>query len=288
MNEKEFLIHRQQQDRATINAVRDRSDAMTSLMSVQFNTTELCNRTCVFCPRVDANVYPNQNKHMSIDTIDKISKDLSSTGFVGRVSLSGFGEPMLTKNFVQLVGTVRQNLPGNMIDLNTNGDQLNENNLGQLFSAGLDMIYVNLYDGPDQEEHFVKLFERAGITHTQYILRPHWPGGYQLILNNRSGLVASSATVPFKRGCYFPFSKAMIDWNGDLLLCPQDWGRAYVAGNLLQQHIRDVWLGPRMEHMRRQLVQQDRSASPCNQCDADGLLTGEFGYKVLVNYYNLV
>jgi radical SAM protein with 4Fe4S-binding SPASM domain len=292
MNEKEFLIYRQQQDRATINAIKDQQDPMSSLLSVQFNTTELCNRTCIFCPRTDPVVYPNQNFHMSVDTIDKIAKDLASVGFVGRISLSGFGEPMLTQNFCQLVQAVKQRLPNNVIDLNTNGDRLNEDNLVDLFAAGISMIYVNLYDGPEQQEYFVNLFSRAGIPSTQYILRPHWPGGFQLILNNRSGLVENQITghvlQPLKRSCYFPFSKAMIDWNGDLLLCPQDWGRNYVAGNLIQEHIRDVWLGVRLERIRKKLAEQDRSTSPCNRCNTDGMLTGEFGYQTLTQYYTKI
>ena len=289
MNEKEFLIYRQQQDRATVNAIKDQQDPMSSLLSVQFNTTELCNRTCVFCPRIDPKVYPNQNLHMSVDTIDKIAKDLASIGFVGRVSLSGFGEPMLTQNFFQLIRALKQQLPNNVIDLNTNGDRLDEQNLVELFDSGVSMIYVNLYDGPEQQEQFVKLFDRAGISSTRYILRPHWPGSYQLILNNRSGLVENFITgcvdQPLKRNCYFPFSKAMIDWNGDLLLCPQDWGRNFVAGNLIQEHIRNVWLGDRMKHIRKKLAEQDRSTSPCNRCNTDGILTGEFGYQTLMQYY---
>ena len=28
---------------------------------VELNVNELCNRTCVFCPRVDPKIYPNLN-----------------------------------------------------------------------------------------------------------------------------------------------------------------------------------------------------------------------------------
>ena len=36
------------------------------LKSVEFNPTELCNRTCHFCPRVDPEVYPNRKLHLSL------------------------------------------------------------------------------------------------------------------------------------------------------------------------------------------------------------------------------
>ena len=34
---------------------------MEALQSITINPTELCNRTCHFCPRSDPKVYPNQN-----------------------------------------------------------------------------------------------------------------------------------------------------------------------------------------------------------------------------------
>ena len=34
---------------------------------VELNVNELCNRTCVFCPRVDPKIYPNLNLHMDLE-----------------------------------------------------------------------------------------------------------------------------------------------------------------------------------------------------------------------------
>ena len=49
------------------------------------------------------------------------------------------------------------------IETNTNGDKLTVKWLKDLFGAGLSAIYVNLYDGPEQVEHFASIFEEAGI-----------------------------------------------------------------------------------------------------------------------------
>ena len=76
MDKTEFLKHRLNQE-SIIHGKNNSNDPMASLISVQFNTTELCNRTCDFCPRVDPQVYPNRNLHMTVDTVDKITKDLS-------------------------------------------------------------------------------------------------------------------------------------------------------------------------------------------------------------------
>ena len=51
----------------------------SSLMIVDFMLTELCNRTCVFCPRaVD---YPNLNLHMNLKLFRKICTDLSDINY---------------------------------------------------------------------------------------------------------------------------------------------------------------------------------------------------------------
>ena len=50
---------------------------MKALQSITINPTELCNRTCHFCPRSNPKVYPNQNLHISEDTIRKLDKDVA-------------------------------------------------------------------------------------------------------------------------------------------------------------------------------------------------------------------
>ena len=55
---------------------------------VELNVNELCNRTCIFCPRHDPKVYPNQNLHMSLDLADEIANQLSDVNFDGIVNIS--------------------------------------------------------------------------------------------------------------------------------------------------------------------------------------------------------
>ena len=278
-----MLNHRKIQDSVAIEH-SDPDNVLSSLLSVQLNTTELCNRTCVFCPRVDPEIYPNRNIHMTVETAEKIAVDLRNINFVGRISLSGFGEPLLNKNIIEILTVIRKHLPTNIIDTNTNGDKLDNHIIKKLYNNGLSFIYVNLYDGPEQLEHFKKMF--YDIDKSKYIFREHYSekNTYNLILNNRAGtLYKIEKSINDK--CYFPFSKAMIDYNGDLLLCPQDWGRQFIVGSLLTNSIGELWLSDKMREIRYKLHEGDRSSSPCNQCDCQGTLTGEYGYNVLMKHY---
>ena len=64
-------------------------------LTVKLNTTELCNRTCVFCPRHDPEVFPNRNLHMTVKGAEVIAEELAMNSFRGKVSFSGFGENLL-------------------------------------------------------------------------------------------------------------------------------------------------------------------------------------------------
>ena len=68
---------------------------LLGLSTVEINPTELCNRTCSFCPRSDPNVYPNRNLNMTIDTAENISNQLLDANFTGDIHITGFGEPTL-------------------------------------------------------------------------------------------------------------------------------------------------------------------------------------------------
>jgi len=291
MDKTEFLKHRLKQE-SIIHSKNNTNDPLASLVSVQLNTTELCNRTCDFCPRVNPEVYPNRNLHMTIDTVNKITSDLNSINYVGRISLNGFGEPLLTKNFIDIVKTIKNNLKNCILDTNTSGDKLTEELINELYNAGMDMLYINLYDGPEQVEHFTELFKN--ISKDKYVFRPHWKNEdttYNLILNNRGGTIKSVVTgiikEPLKQQCYFPFSRAMVDYNGDLLLCSNDWSRNYSVGSLIETHIKDLWMGERMKDIRLKLANYDRTVSPCNVCNTNGTLTGKQSYDILMKYYNV-
>lgn len=290
---EKFLDYRRQQEASVVAKIGDDHDPMMSMLSIELNTTELCNRKCVFCPRVDPEIYPNRNLNMTVKTAEKIAADLAAVGFKGRISFSGFGEPILNKKLPDLIRAVRRHLPDNLVDTNTNGDKLTAAMVRNVFDAGISAIYINMYDGPDQEPKFRAILSEAGVPESKFKLRPHWNGAednFGLILNNRSGMI-SDATAgglpeePIRHPCYYPFSRAMIDWNGDMLLCTNDWGRARVVGSVHDKSIRDLWLSPSMLEARAMLAQGDRNHRPCDKCNVDGTLSGKFGFDLLLDHY---
>jgi hypothetical protein len=70
---------------------------------IEFNLTGLCNRVCVFCPRVNPKKFPNLNEHLPIEIYTNVMKDLSKEGFKGGILYSAFSEPILYKYLEEVI-----------------------------------------------------------------------------------------------------------------------------------------------------------------------------------------
>ena len=287
-----FLQYRKEQEKVHLDRIKNSKDPLDSILTVEINTTELCNRKCVFCPRFAAEVYPNRNLHMTVDTASKIATHLSDAGYGGRISFSGFSENLLNKKFSEIIYAMKSKLPDSLLECNTNGDFLKPKVIMDLYNAGLTMLYINLYDGPDQAEGFVSMMEEAGVSPNRYSLRAHYDlKDYGLKLNNRSGVIDwigfEDHDIDELKGkpCYYPFYKLFIDWNGDALFCSNDWGKERIIGNLAKQSLYDVWMSDDMKGIRSRLKKGDRSQSPCNKCSVKGTLFGKPSFDLINKHY---
>lgn len=262
---------------------------MKSISVVDVNTTELCNRTCVFCPRHDPAVFPNRNLHMTEDGAEIVAKKLQGIGYSGTIAISGFGENLLNPHIYKIIKKFREYNPSAFIECNTNGDPLKKSKALRLIEAGLDCLNVNLYDGPEQVEKFNEML--SFLPEEKYKLRAHWKeDDFGIIYNNRSGVIKWFKRDDHKdvqnNGCYYPFYKLFVDWNGDVLFCANDWGRTRVVGNLLQQPIEEVWMSKEMQKVRLSLAEGKRTIKPCNTCNVNGLLLGKQSFDIIMKHYD--
>ena len=291
-NKHSFLQYRKDQEKKHLKLIKDTTNPLHSILTVEMNLTELCNRKCVFCPRHDPKVYPNRNLNTTIEDASTIAKRLADFGYVGRISFSGFGENFLNKQFNEIVQAMRNELPNNVFECNTNGDFLNKKTVTEIYESGMDMLYINLYDGLEQIEPFVEIMKEASITEDNYKLRAHHTQDeWGLFVNNRSGLIDwigfDEDDIENLKGkpCHYPYYKMFVDWNGDVLFCSNDWGREIVIGNLIESSVMDVWMGEEMKKVRDRLSVGDRSHSPCNTCSVKGDLFGKPSFDLINEYY---
>ena len=221
---------------------------------LDISVTELCNRGCEFCPRVDSAFYPNQNLHISIKLVKKITDELRSLKYKGTVTLCGFGEPLLHPKIIEIIKCFQDI----RIELATNGDRLTQAVVRELFDSGLNYICISMYDGPKQVEYFKNMMKKSKIPEENYVLRDRWHNekdSFGLKLTNRSGSINFGPSIEEFKGkpCFYTAYSMTIDWNGDVLLCVQDWNKKIKFGNLTDSSLISIWQSTRMHKYRKNI-----------------------------------
>ena len=243
---------------------------------IDISLTELCNRACSFCPRVDPDFYPNQNLHASNTMIRRIADELKLIDYKGGVVFCGYGEPLLHP---ELINLCRAFDPKTRLEIVTNGDRLTSEMVRNLQAASVNYIVVSMYDGPHQIEHFKQVFREAGVDEDFYVLRDRWHSKedeFGLKLTNRAGTihVGDQPEIDPTKPCFYTHYCLAIDWNGDVLLCVQDWNKKTKFGNVHDTSLLEIWRSSQMQKFRYPLGRGNRAMLPCSQCNADGTLHG--------------
>jgi radical SAM protein with 4Fe4S-binding SPASM domain len=263
------------------------SDGTPLFSWLDLSITELCNRShghpraCTFCPRIDPGFYPNQHLHMSLELAERMAAELHALEYAGAVVLCGFGEPLLHPRLTEFIAPFK----GLRVEIVTNGDRLTPATISDLYAAGASYLAVSCYDGPHQLDKFRAMFDEAGRTENDYILRDRWYDcgeDFGLKLTNRAGTVVAGFQKPVDvhAKCFYPSYSMAVDWNGDVLLCVQDWNKRLRFGSLATSTLVDCWKASALHKRRLRLIRGDRSAVPCNSCNAEGVCHGAAHAKV--------
>ena len=97
-----FLEHRRKQEAAHHKRLgNEEFNPLNSILTVEVNTTELCNRTCVFCPRHNPEVFPNRNLHMAPKGAEIISMELARNYYRGKSLLAALEKIYSTQSFLR-------------------------------------------------------------------------------------------------------------------------------------------------------------------------------------------
>tara|TARA_A100001011_G_C14305929_1_gene843121 strand:- start:630 stop:1496 length:867 start_codon:yes stop_codon:yes gene_type:complete len=243
---------------------------------VELSLIDVCNRKCVFCPKSNEDIAPDTYQQMSRQIIDKIHDQLSEMNFSGTISLCGYGEPLLHKDINYIVKKL-SNI--SKVEVITNGDPLTPKKLQELYLSKVSKVLVSMYDGPEQIEKFEKISRQANVPKEILILRDRWYDKYNdfgVKLTNRAGTIIEGEQEKLGKykKCYYPTYQFLIDWNGSVFLCPQDWQRRVSMGNMMQENLFKIWTGKIISKFRKNLVQGKRCDNPCTKCNADGTLLG--------------
>ena len=259
---------------------------------IEISESGTCNRTCSFCPRSAAN-FIDKKEFITNTLHEKLCIELKELNYKGTIRYSGFVEPMLDKNIFNLINMVRNYLPESNIEMVTNGDPLNLKRLKKLFENGLNKILISAYDGKEESDKLEDLCIQANLTEKQYIVRHRYYSEDQdfgITLSNRSGLMTDAEfkidalKEPLKKPCFIPSYTFFLDYQGDVLMCPHDWGKKVILGDLNKEKLKDIWFSKKFMGIRKMLNKSNRNFKPCNVCDVEGTFMGEKNSK----YFNSI
>jgi len=258
---------------------------------IEFSSSGLCNRKCVFCPR-SSSEYKHTNSHIEASAINKIAHELADYPNDYFFLFSGFSEPLISKDLEEWIGILRSKHKNSRIEINTNTDLLNKRRVHKLIDSGLSAFICSIYDSEERAQEVEQLFKECGLTKDKYELRRRFLKKdldgeealkeFGITLSNRGGTMDKAAysiqslREPLINECYYPFYTLFMDYNGDYLICPHDWGKNSILGNVDRDHIiKDIWQGDKMEKFRKSLLVADRTCSAsCAVCDVEGTMMG--------------
>ena len=254
---------------------------------VELSLIDVCNRKCSFCPKVDEKVAPDTHQKMTRKIVDEIHDQLLEIHYSGTISLCGYGEPLLHKDINYIVKKLSN---VSKVEVITNGDVLSSKRLQELYLSDASKVLVSMYDGPEQIEKFNHMTRKANVPEDLVILRDRWydkHNDFGVKLTNRAGTINSGKQEKIGKysNCYYPAYQFLIDWNGNIYLCPQDWQRKISMGNMMQETIFQIWTGKTLTNYRKNLISGKRCMSPCKSCNADGTLLGNNHAKEWKNFY---
>jgi radical SAM protein with 4Fe4S-binding SPASM domain len=256
---------------------------------IELSLIDVCNRKCVFCPKSDPAVAPDTYQKMNMRLIEKFSEGLKKINYNGSVVLCGYGEPMLHKEIYEISKKLAE---ASFVEIVTNGDTLNKDQIKKLYDSNVNKLLISLYDGPEQVTKFKAMANAAQVPADFVILRNRWfdeKEDYGLKLTNRAGTVKVGVqdTKDTFTSCFYPSYSALIDWNGDVFLCSQDWQRRRTMGNIMLEDFFDIWVGKTITQYRKNLLNGKRCNSPCTECNAEGTVLGYKHAAAWKKIYNI-
>lgn len=231
-------------------------------VNLAIETNSFCNRGCDFCPVGHAR---RPVRQMSEEMFDGIMSQLVWLNYVGNVCLHWYNEPLADKRITAWVAKARAACPQSFIYFASNGDLLTAEKLQALIDAGLDLIRVSQYDGvmmPNIQE-ILKQPKLARHMHASVKTGPD-------LWNNRGGSLPQLTVLqePMKDRCIRPDEQLVIDANGHVPLCVNDYFGSYRIGNVTDTSLVDLWNHPRLQQAREHLRQADRTKiEVCRACN---------------------
>ena len=154
------------------------------------------------------------------------------------------------------------------LDITTNGRLLTVELVDRLFRLGLDNININDYRG-DRDKYPEKWSACLEPIYVAYWNNPKVSfkrRRFDEPLPNYAGNIPQTFSKENLGFCNYPFRKLTIAYNGDVLLCCDDFMYKTSFGNVMTDNLIDCWNNPELNTIRLSLLDNKRIGL-CERCN---------------------
>ena len=238
--------------------------------TIGIETTTYCNLRCSFCPNSKYGRSLMKNKKlMDINLFKKIINELSEINYNGTVNLHFYGEPLTDKRLVELVAYTKEKIPKAKINIFTNGILLDVPFYKQLVDAGVDSFIFSQHTNiipPKIKEVFKYLKTRPKEENKiEYrVFNENFISEDSTICN--VGGEIEIEKIPELPSCLYPPQKVVIDWEGNVILCCNDYHSSIKFGNVKNKKLIDIWDSPSYKKIRKDLRNRKYNLEICKKC----------------------
>jgi 2-deoxy-scyllo-inosamine dehydrogenase (SAM-dependent) len=188
---------------------------------------------------------------------------LSVARFRGRFTYHHYNEPLLNSGLERLVAIAKASLPDARHVIYTSGDHLTTARYEALLAAGVDAFVVTDHGGRSLTAPVKRATGfLAALRQKRVRLRRFGP---MTSLFDRGGLV-TVANPRHHSFCAYPAYELVVDVNGNVILCCNDFFGEYKFGNVLHESVVSIWTSPAMTQVRRRLRSGHFDLPICRAC----------------------
>jgi len=230
--------------------------------TIYIETLTACNLRCSYCPNsvYDRGLVKN-NEYMDVNLYFKIIDELAEIGWVGEIQPHSYGEPLLDERLPMLCNYTKEKLPNVIIAIFSNGELLNVKNYNNLINNGVGRFVItqHLKNESQGTLDVLKYRERYGNDNVEF--------EYKKLkhINSRGGLVDVNSGE-LRKECNYPDHHVGISYDGEIMICCNDYLNEAKVGNVSDEKIIDIWNKPIYVDIRKNVSSGNFALNICQNC----------------------
>ena len=262
-------------------------------------TVNYCTASCVICP------YLRMKRPKGVMTMEVFYKVLDTVQAAGApiklITHAGIGEPLIDKHLAERIRYERKVFPDACLMIYTNASILTRERARELIDAGVDKISISLngfrketyeavmqldYERTIENVHGLLKLRRDMDSKLQVQIscvpaeqcsseellefRQYWTGKVDNVVIppwvNWMGMFNGNSPK-FQLPCRYIWSILLVNWDGTVIMCCEDYDGKYPLGNLTKQSLMDVFNGPIITKLRKNQLKGNFDTPPvCKGC----------------------